>query len=258
MARISLAWWCLEAVGLEPTQIIRLAADAGYDGIELADPEWWPAIREAGLQVAAHRGHASLEVGLNRPEEHDRIEREVLESIQLAARWERPTLICFSGNRHGASEAEGIEATAEGLRRVAAAAEQAGVTLALELLNSKVDHPGYQCDHTARGAAVIDAVASPNVRLLYDVYHMQVMEGDVIRTIGENAARFAHYHVAGNPGRNEPDAGQELQYGPIYRAIADAGYDGWVGMEFVPRGDPLASFRAARDAAVAALDGPGS
>ena len=153
MARISLAWWCLEAVGLSPEEIVRLAAVAGYDGIELADPEWWPAIRDAGLEVAAHRGHASLEVGLNRREEHDRIEREIRESIDLATRWSRPTLICFSGNRHGAPEAEGIAATADGLRRVARAAEDAGVTLALELLNSKVDHPGYECDRTAWGAA---------------------------------------------------------------------------------------------------------
>ncbi|MGI9254855.1 MAG: TIM barrel protein, partial [Thermomicrobiales bacterium] len=156
------------------------------------------------------------------------------------------TLICFSGNRDGLSDEEGLDATAEGLRRVASAAEQAGVMLAVELLNSRVDHPGYQCDRTPWGVRLMQAVDSPSVRLLYDVYHMQIMEGDVIRTIRDESRWFAHYHVAGNPGRNEPDGSQELQYEPIYRAIAEAGYAGWMGMEFVPTGDPLTSFRDAR------------
>ena len=139
----------------------------------------------------------------------------------------------------------GSSNTARGLARVAKAAEEAGVTLALELLNSKIDHPDYQCDHTAWGVQVINQVNSPAVKLLYDVYHMQVMEGDVIRTIETHHDAFAHYHVAGNPGRHEPDRGQELWYPAIYRAIAATGYDGYVGMEFVPRGDPIAS-RCAR------------
>ncbi|MFM9107235.1 MAG: hydroxypyruvate isomerase family protein [Chloroflexota bacterium] len=253
--RSSLAWWCLEQAGLAPPEIIRLAAAAGYDGIELAEPEWWPAIAGAGLAVAAHRGHASLEVGLNRRGEHDRIEDELLANIDLAARWGFPTLICFSGNRDGLSDEAGLEATAEGLRRVAPAAERAGVSLAVELLNSRVDHPGYQCDRTPWGVRLLDLVGSPAVSLLYDVYHMQIMEGDVIRTIRGNARAFSHYHVAGNPGRNEPDASQELQYGPIYRAISGTGFSGWVGMEFVPTGDPLASFRAAREALASAVAG---
>jgi hydroxypyruvate isomerase len=253
--RTSLAWWCLEDVGLGPAGIIALAAEAGYDGIELADEEHWPAIADAGLAVAAHRGHASLEVGLNRRDQHDRIERELLASIDLATRWGFPTLICFSGNRDGLSDEEGLNITAEGLRRVAPAAEQAGVTLAVELLNSRVDHPGYQCDRSAWGAELVEAVGSPAVRLLYDVYHMQIMEGDVIRTIRDKSAVFSHYHVAGNPGRNEPDGDQELQYAPIYRAIQATGFEGWVGMEFVPKRDPLTSFREARLALEAAIGG---
>ena len=163
-------------------------------------------------------------------------------------------LICFSGNRHGASDDEGVAVTAAGLGRVAQAAEDAGVTLALELLNSHVDHPGYQCDHTPWGVRVIEQVNSPAVKLLYDVYHMQIMEGDVIRTITTQHPHFAHYHVAGNPGRHEPDATQELNYPPIYRAIAETGFTGYVGMEFVPLGDPvtalgdaLAAFRSATE-----------
>jgi hydroxypyruvate isomerase len=239
------AWWCLEGLGLDADGIVRAATEAGCDGVEMAPVDLWPRIRDAGLSVAADRGHASLEVGLNRPAEHDRIEREILANLRLAQDWGVSTLICFSGNRGGISDDDGAAHAIAGLRRVAAAAEDAGVTLAVELLNSRVNHPDYQCDHTAWGARVVDAVDSPRVKLLYDVYHMQVMEGDVIRTLTENAARIGHYHVAGNPGRNEPDATQELNYPPIYRAIAATGYDDWIGMEFIPRGEPTASLRAA-------------
>jgi hydroxypyruvate isomerase len=243
--RASVAWWCLANAGLGPDAIVRAALGAGCEGVELAGEEHWARLREAGLAIAAERGHASLEVGLNRPEEHDRIEREIVANLRLAQDWGIDTLICFSGNRHGATDEAGAEQTAAGLLRVATAAEEAGVTLALELLNSRVDHPGYQCDRTAWGAAVIDLVGSPRVKLLYDVYHMQVMEGDVIRTFRDNAARIAHVHVAGNPGRHEPDGTQELHYPAIYRAIADAGYDGWVGMEFLPAGEPTVGLAAA-------------
>ncbi len=242
--RTSVAWWCLEGLGLDADGIVRAAVDAGCDGVEMAPVEHWPRIREAGLALAADRGHASLEVGLNHTAEHERIEREILANLRQAREWGVSTLICFSGNRDGISDDEGAEHTIAGLRRVAKAAEDAGVTLAVELLNSRVDHPDYQCDRTAWGARVIDAVGSPRVKLLYDVYHMQIMEGDVIRTLTEYAGRIGHYHVAGNPGRNEPDASQELNYPPIYRAIAATGFDGWIGMEFIPTGDPVASLRS--------------
>jgi hydroxypyruvate isomerase len=163
----------------------------------------------------------------------------------LARQWSVPVLICFSGNRDGLSDEAGIEHTARGLARVARAAEEADVTLALELLNSEIDHPDYQCDHTAWGLAVVERVGSPRVRLLYDVYHMQVMEGDIMRTIATHGDAFAHYHVAGNPGRHEPDRSQEIWYPAIYDTIRDTGFAGYVGMEFIPRGDPLASLRAA-------------
>ena len=160
-------------------------------------------------------------------------------------KWRIPALIVFSGNRNGLPDAAGIEHTAEGLQRVAKAAEQAGVTLVLELLNTKVDHPDYQCDHTAWGVDVCKLVNSPRVKLLYDIYHMQIMEGDVIRTIRDNIAHIGHFHTAGNPGRNELDENQELYYPAICRAIAATDYDGYVGQEFTPKGDPVAALEQA-------------
>lgn len=242
--RASFTWWSFADRGADARTLIAATAGMGYDGIEMAEEEWWPVIAEAGLAIASHRGHGTLEDGLNNPANHDRIEREILANIELAQQWGTPTLIVFSGNARGLSAEAGIEQTVRGLNRVARAAESAGVTLALELLNSRVDHPDYQCDRTAWGLSVIEQVNSPAVRLLYDVYHMQIMEGDVIRTIEARHPAFGHYHVAGNPGRHEPDLAQELWYPAIYAAIANTGYAGWVGMEYIPRADPLASLQA--------------
>jgi hydroxypyruvate isomerase len=238
-------WWCLERTGMTMQQAIKACRVLGYGGIELAEPEHWSLIREAGLTIVSARAHDSLTDGLNRRANHDRIEREVQANLALAVEWGIPVLICFSGNRAGLDDEEGLSATADGLRRVARAAEDAGVTLALELLNSKVNHPDYQCDHTAWGVRVCEAVGSPRVKLLYDIYHMQIMEGDIIRTIRAHHAWFGHYHTAGNPGRNEIGATQELNYPAIMRAIAATGYDGWLGQEFIPLGDPLAALKEA-------------
>ena len=243
--KASFTWWSFAEHGTEAGELIRAAAAMGYDGIELIDEALWPAAADAGLAIVSHRGHGTIEAGLNRREHHDRIERELLANLALAQQWQIPILICFSGNRAGLDDQTGIEQTALGLARVAQAAEEAGVTLALELLNSKIDHPDYQCDRTAWGLAVIEQVGSPRIKLLYDVYHMQVMEGDIMQAIAAHHDAFAHYHVAGNPGRHEPDRSQELWYPAIYRAIAATGFNGYVGMEFIPRGDPAASLRAA-------------
>lgn len=241
----AVAWWCLERAGMTLPQAIDVCRDLGYGGLELVEPADWPQLRAAGLTIVSGRGHASLEDGLNRRENHDRIEREIRANLALAVEWGIPVLICFSGNRGGLDDEAGLAATAEGLRRVARAAEEAGVTLALELLNSKVNHPDYQCDHTAWGVRVCEAVGSPRVKLLYDIYHMQVMEGDIIRTIGQHHRWFGHYHTAGNPGRHEIDDSQELNYPAIVRAIAATGYDGWLGQEFIPQGEPIAALRDA-------------
>jgi hydroxypyruvate isomerase len=241
----SIAWWCFVPGALSPEALVRAAAEIGYAAVELVPPEHWQLAREHGLEIASYGGHASIVDGLNRRENHDRIEREILANLRLAEQWGIPNLICFSGSRAGLDDATGAEITAEGLRRVAPAAEAAGVTLVLELLNSKVDHPDYQCDHTAWGAQVCRAVGSPRVKLLYDIYHMQIMEGDIIRTIREYGDLVGHYHTAGNPGRHELDETQELYYPPIVRAIADTGYAGYLGQEFIPTGDPVAALRSA-------------
>ena len=226
---------------MEPPELIAAAARLGYDGVDLVGTEHWDAVRDAGLELAAVDGHQTLEDGLNRLGNHDRIEREIVDKLELAQKYSVRCLICFSGNRHGDSEERGIDVTAEGLRRVAKAAEQAGVTLVLELLNSKVDHPDYQCDRTAWGVEVIQRVDSPRVKLLYDIYHMQIMEGDLIRTVRQNHQHFAHYHTAGNPGRNELDARQEIHYPAVVAAIQETGFDGYLGHEFIPVDDPITS-----------------
>ena len=249
MSRIkqSLSWWCFARAGMRPDALVRAVADIGYEAVDLVGREHWRLVKDHGLAIAAIGGHASLTEGLNLRENHDRIEQELRANLALAARWAIPTLICFSGNRNGLDDATGAEITAEGLRRVARAAEDAGVTLVLELLNSKIDHQDYQCDRTTWGIRVCEMVGSPRVKLLYDIYHMQVMEGDIIRTIREGHAYFGHYHTAGNPGRHDLDEGQELYYPAIMRAILATGYDGYVSHEFIPRGDPLAALKAAFD-----------
>ncbi|MBN8592931.1 MAG: TIM barrel protein [Anaerolineae bacterium] len=244
----AIAWWCFVPRVMTPEALLRAAADLGYAAVELVDPEYWPLVKQYGLKMASHRGHGGDDAiinGMNRRENRESIRQALREQIALAVEWEIPNLVCFSGNRNGLDDALGAEITAETLHAVAPMAEDAGVTLVLELLNSKVDHPDYQCDHTAWGVQVVKAVNSPAVKLLYDIYHMQIMEGDIIRTIQENHAWIGHYHTAGNPGRHELDANQELNYRAIVQAIAATGYTGYLGQEFVPVGDPVAGLRQA-------------
>jgi len=204
------------------------------------------AARKHGLAVASMSGHASLPHGLNNRSDHARIEAELRTSIDRAAEVGIPGLICFSGNRlPHRDEVEAIDACADGLRRVAPYAEDKGVNLNIELLNSKVNHPGYQCDHTAWGVAVCEKVHSPRVKVLFDIYHMQIMEGDVIRNLTENIGWIGHFHTAGVPGRHDLDDEQELNYRGICKAIAAAGYEDYVGHEFTPKGDPIEALRQA-------------
>ena len=241
----SLAWWCFNREGVKPERFFAEAKRIGYAAVELLPPELWGAARSAGLVIATYGGHVSLTEGLNKRENHDRIGDEIHRNLDLAVKYQIPNLIVFSGNRRGLSDAEGAANTIEGLRRVAPAAEAKGITLVLELLNSKVDHIDYQCDHTGWGVEVIKYVASPRVKLLYDIYHMQIMEGDIIRTIRANIDSFGHIHTAGNPGRNDMDDSQELNYPPIFRAIRESGYTGYVGHEFIPRGDVYNAIQSA-------------
>jgi hydroxypyruvate isomerase len=239
----SVAWWCFVPGKLGPQAFVRAVAEAGYAAIDLAPEEYWPLVAKHGLALSAVGGHDSIAVGLNRPDQHARIERELRARLAQAEKWRIPNLICFAGSRDGLSDEQGQENTAAGLARLAEAAEAAGVNLVLELLNSRVDHPGYQADHTAWGAAVCQRVGSARVKLLYDIYHMQIMEGDLIRTLNGAQAHIAHYHTAGNPGRHELDETQEIQYPAVLRAIAATGYAGYVAHEFIPKGDPLQALK---------------
>ena len=237
----SFAWWCFANRGVDADTLLAHAAHTGYAGVDLLDEALWPLAARHGLRLACIAGHGTLRDGLNRPENAARIEAELRANITKAAAHSIPVLICFSGDRHGASDDEGLAVCAATLARVAPAAEVAGVTLAVELLNSRVDHHGYQADRTAWGVRLCERVNSPAVKLLYDIYHMQIMEGDVIRTIEREHRWFAHYHTAGNPGRGPLDEHQELNYPAILRAIARTGFQGYVAHEFIPSGDPLAA-----------------
>jgi hydroxypyruvate isomerase len=230
-------------------KLFATVAGIGYAAVEMwgrgDDFEEIVAVaKKHNLAVASMCGHASLGDGLNKRSNHDRIEAELKESIDIAARHGIPGVICFSGNRQPyMSELDAMEACADGLRRVARYAEKKGVNVNMELLNSKVDHAGYQCDHTAWGTAVCERVGSPRVKLLYDIYHMQIMEGDVIRTVRESIRWIGHFHTAGNPGRRDMDDTQELNYAGICKGIAQAGYEFYVGHEFVPKGDLIEALR---------------
>ncbi|MBA3874893.1 MAG: TIM barrel protein [Anaerolineae bacterium] len=249
MTRIkqSVSWWCFVPQHFTPEAFVKTVADIGYPAVELVPSEHWQLAKDHGLTIASFSGHQSIQDGLNRTENGSRIEAELRASIAQAEKWNIPNVIVFSGNRNSQDDTTGAEITAENLRRVSKVAEDAGVNLVIELLNSKVDHPDYQCDSTAWGVKVCQMVDSTRVKLLYDIYHMQIMEGDVIRTIRDNHQYFGHYHTAGNPGRNEIDDTQELNYKPIMQAIVDTGYEGYVGQEFLPKGDPTTSLKQAFD-----------
>jgi hydroxypyruvate isomerase len=234
--------WPLSCV---PEQDQKRVLELGITGVEMPPRSDCDKYRDMGFSIVTYVGHQSLEDGLNRRENHARIADEIRTNLELAKKYEIPNLVCFSGNRGGKSDEEGAANTIEGLRMVARDAETAGVNLVIELLNSKADHPDYQCDHTSWGVQVVQGVGSPRVKLLYDIYHMQIMEGDLIRTIRDNIEHIAHFHTAGNPGRHELDQEQEIYYPAVARAIHETGYTGWVGHEFGPKGDALAAIQQA-------------
>lgn len=241
----SFSWDGFARTGIAPEQLVRGAVEIGYRGVDLAPPEFWPLIRDYGLRILCTTGHPLAPEGVNKRENLLDIEAHIRRALEDAVRWDIPYLLCFSGNRYGVSEAEAAEIAAENLRHLAEIAAQANVTLLLELLNSKVKGRDYQADHTAWGVEVCRRVDSPRVRLLYDIYHMQIMEGDIISTIRAYHPYFGHYHTAGVPGRNDLDETQELYYPAIVRAIAETGYRGWIGHEFFPKGDAVEALRAA-------------
>lgn len=252
MFRQSVSRWCYDFIPLE--EFCEKAAECGVDGIDLLHPDEAEAARRAGLScpVTAAPDHQSgigcIERAFNRAEHHDTLHEIYQELIPAAAAAGISNVITFSGNRDGISDRQGLENCARGISRILPLAEDHEVVIVMELLNSKVDHPDYQCDHTAWGVALCEAVDHPRFKLLYDIYHMQVMEGDIIATIRKHAAHIGHYHTAGVPGRHEIGQSQELNYPAIMRAIADTGFDGFVGHEFVPTSQtPLASLAQAVD-----------
>ena len=217
----------------------------GYEGLELLPEDHWDFAKAQGLKVVTHGAHDGIENGLNRTENHTRITTEIKGMIDKAAAAGIANLVCFSGNRAGLDDATGLANTVTGLKLVAGYAELKGITLLLELLNSKVDHKDYQCDHAAWGFEAIRRVGSMRVKLLYDIYHAQVMEGDLLRSIVPNIELIGHFHTAGVPGRHEIGAAQEINYPGIMHAIAGTTYYGVVGQEFVPAGDPVAALEEA-------------
>jgi hydroxypyruvate isomerase len=232
-------------------EFIPRVAQIGYEAVEIwkTDNDF-PRLAELagkyGLRIASFIGHDSLSDGLNDPSQHERIWQELTDSIDMAVRYQVPGLICFSGNRRaGQSEEEAIEACAAGFRRIAPYAEEKGVNLNMELLNTLVNHAGYQCDHTAWGLEVMRRVNSPRVKLLFDIYHMQIMEGNLIDTIQKNIQWIGHFHTAGVPGRFEIDDTQEINYRGVCRAIAATSYDLFVGHEYHPRRDLFDTLREA-------------
>jgi hydroxypyruvate isomerase len=240
----SVCRWCYGRIPLE--KLAAEAAKMGYKSVELLTPEEYKAVKPFGVTCAMVRCRSITE-GLNRKKYHDRIEQELRRHIDFAAAEGLPNVICMSGNRTDPTDKdtitdeEGLDTCVIGLKRVIGLAEKQKVTVCMEMLNSKVDHKDYMADHTRWAVDLCKRVGSPRFRLLYDIYHMQIMDGDVIRTIRENKEFIAHYHTGGVPGRHEIDETQELNYAAIVKAILETGYEGYLGQEFIPARDPLNS-----------------
>jgi hydroxypyruvate isomerase len=239
----SVCKWCYSKIPLET--FAQECQKIGLKSIELLGPEEWPVLKKYGLTCALPNGAGmGIEKGFNDPANHDELVKsyeEIFPKLQAAG---YTTVICFSGNRRGMSDIDGMRNCAVGLKRLMPSAEKYNVTLIMELLNSKVNHRDYMCDRTEWGAGLCEMIGSEKFKLLYDIYHMQIMEGDVIATIRKFHQYIGHYHTGGVPGRNEIDETQELYYPAIMKAIVETGYKGFVAQEFIPsRKDDIASLR---------------
>ena len=224
----------------------REAARLGVYGIDLVGPSEFPLLKKYGLVPTMVPGGTTIKSGINDKKNHADMSAKMEESIKAAAAAGAPNVIALAGDRQGISDEEGMDNTVLFLNHIKKVAEDHQVTVCMELLNSKVNHPGYMCDHTAWGVEVCKRVDSPRVKLLYDIYHMQIMEGDIIRTIQKNLQYIGHFHTAGNPGRHQFDDSQEMNYTGICKGIADAGYQGCLSHEYSPsKGkDPLETLDA--------------
>lgn len=247
----SVCHWCFGSIPLD--QFCGEVKKMGIESVEILFPEQWATPAKHGLQVAMGRlqtpgGIGSIANSFNRTENHDKLYEIYADGIpKAAAAGNVPQIIAFSGNRGGMDDEVGLKNCAEGLKRIMPLAEKHNITISMELLNSKVNHKDYMCDRTEWGAALVDAVGSERFKLLYDIYHMQIMEGDCIATFTKHQDKISHYHTAGVPGRNEIDDTQELNYKGICKALAATGYTGYLGQEFQPKNDPLTSLKQAID-----------
>lgn len=241
----SVARWTFPKLSI--VQLCEAVRGIGFAAIDLVGPEDWPTLKTHGVFSSMCNGaELGLDKGFAAPQFHDELVDRYTRHIDLVADAGYHNLICFSGNRNGMDPQEGLANAEAGLKRILGHAEKRGVTLVMELLNSKVDHPDYLCDRSGWGVALCERLGSDRFGLLYDIYHMQIMEGDVIATIRKHHAFFKHYHTAGVPGRHEIGEDQELNYRAICRAIRDTGFDGYIAQEFVPAAaDPISSLREA-------------
>jgi hydroxypyruvate isomerase len=239
----SVCQWCYNSIPLD--DLAKAAKDIGLKSIELLRPDQWATVQKHGLTCAmAYASDLGLDKGFNNPALHEKFLKDFSLNIPKAADAGLKNIICFSGNANGLSLGKGLENCAVGLAPVLKVAEKYNITVQMELLNSKVDHKDYQCDHTEWGVQLCEKLGSPNFKLLYDIYHMQIMEGDVIATIRKHQKYIGHYHTGGVPGRNEIDETQELFYPAIMRAIVETGFKDFVAQEFIPkRPDKLASLK---------------
>ena len=242
----SVCRWCYQRIPLE--DFLKGVKAIGLNAVDLLQPNEWDVAAKFDIQTSTGypgEGGGTIPDGLNNLALHDQIEAAFKKAFPKAKEMKIPNLITFFGNRKGMPDEQAIDNCVTGLNRIKGMAEDHGVTVVVELLNSKVDHNDYQGDRTPFGVEVMKRVNSPHVKLLYDIYHMQIMEGDVIRTIRDNQQYIAHYHTGGNPGRHELDATQELQWATVAKAILDLGYTGYFAHEFIPTRDPLTSLREA-------------
>jgi hydroxypyruvate isomerase len=234
----SVCKWCYGNISLD--ELCAVGKKMGLKAIDLLGPSDFPTLKKHGLVCSMLNTHG-LTKGLNRKENHEECLEKIRTAIDAASENGYPNVISFPGNREGMPDDVGVENSVIALKKIVGYAEKKGVTICLELLNSKVNHKDYMFDHMAWGVEVCKKVGSDNVKILYDIYHAQIMEGDIIRTIWDNKEYIGHYHTGGNPGRNEIDETQELYYPAIMRAIAETGFKGYVAHEFIPKNDPIKS-----------------
>lgn len=232
----SACFWCYNPIPLE--DFLKSLTELGVKSIDLVGPDDWPLLKKYDIHASMCWGaQISLTEGWNDPQYHEVLIKNYTEMIPKVAGEGFKNLICFSGNRRGMDDAVGLKNCVDGLKKIIPVAEKHGVVVQMELLNSKVNHEDYMCDHTLWGVELCKQVGSENFKLLYDIYHMQIMEGDIIRNIQDYHQYFGHYHTGGNPGRHEINETQELNYPAIMKAIVETGFKGHVAQEFIPTWD---------------------